>query len=363
MRLKTNYLSAIVVGAALAVGQSATAQPERPAGSTGQQQDDQQQRDADNQPAQRQNANELPGQPPRSEDAQRNRDAEQQPVDQQQARPVLGVAFAREDPTSRGQDGARRGLEVAAIMPGSAAQQADLQQGDVIVSANGQEIRSSEELDALIQQRSVGDTLDLVILRDNQQQQMQVTLQAAPDRQGSRRPDFDQGARSSRGWLGVTLDTDGDSQQGVTIERTYPAGPAARAGLNAGDQILQVAGQQVATYEDVLQALSQTSPGDSVDLVVATNGQQQQVSVRLDDAGVFADAQDEFDSRYMWRDPSGRTAEIPEHDMMLEQHRRFAEQHERIEQMLREVQQDLAEIKQQLNGRSTQRPADQPTNQ
>src|SRR5690606_13944398 len=111
----------------------------------------------------------------------------------------------------------------------------------------------------------------------------------------------------------------------------------ARAGLREGDKIVQVTGQQVSSYEDVLEVLEQTRPGDSVDLTVASNGQQQQVSVRLDDAGVFCDAEDEFDSSFMWRDPSGRTAEIPEHDMMLEQHRRFAEQHQRIEELLLEV--------------------------
>jgi len=243
-------------------------------------------------------------------------------------------------------------------MPGSAAEQANLQQGDVIVSADGQEVRSAEELDRIIQQRSVGDTLDLVILRNNQQQQMQVTLQAAPEmdsRLGSRRPDFDRNARaSSRGWLGVTLDTQEQQGQGVTINRVYPAGPAARAGLREGDKIVQVTGQQVSSYEDVLEVLEQTRPGDSVDLTVASNGQQQQVSVRLDDAGVFSDAEDEFDSSFMWRDPSGRTAEIPEHDMMLEQHRRFAEQHQRIEELLLEVKRDLEEIKQQMNGQQAQ---------
>lgn len=400
MRRQTRFFSAMTMGAAIAVGLPAVGQEDSPQreqqqeSQAEQQREDQQQRDREGQQeaeSQQRNAQQretdrdqqTPADPQRARENQQQRQQgdqqQQQQSDRQQRRAMLGVAFAQQDQAGQQQEGAqdqegtrqqqegtRQGLEIAAIMPGSAAEQANLQRGDVIVSADGQEIRSPEELDRIVQQRSVGDTLDLVVLRNDQRREMQVTLQAAPERdsqQGSRRPDFDRGAQANRGWLGVTLDTRADRQQGVTIERTYPAGPAARAGINAGDQILQVAGQQVANYDDVLQALSQTSPGESVDLVVAANGQQRQLSVRLDDAGVFAEAEEDFDSRYMWRDPSGRTAEIPEHDMMLEQHRRFAEQHERIESLLREVKQDLDQIKQQLNGGSAQRTQGQPPRQ
>jgi C-terminal processing protease CtpA/Prc len=398
MKRRSHFLSALALGAAVAMGFPAAGQQddqreeqseqqlERQAEEQQeQQQREQQQRDQQQQREQQQQRDRdqqreqeaQQDQRQRPDDRQRTRDGQQQQQqqqsDRQQRRAMLGVAFAQEGQRRRGQEGQqddreqqegqRQGLEIAAVMPGGAAEQANLRRGDSLISVNGQEVRSVEEVDRIVQQQSVGDTLDLVILRNGEQQEMQVTLQAAPERdlqQGSRRPDFDRGARSSRGWLGVTLDTQAQRGQGVTINRVYPAGPAARAGLREGDQILQVTGQQVASYEDVLQALGQTRPGETVELTVASNGQQQQVSVRLDDAGVFTEDQDEFDSSTMWRDQSGRTGHIPEHDMMLEQHRRFAEQHERIERLLLEVQRDIQEIKQQMNGQSTRR-SDQPT--
>lgn len=392
MKRQTQFLSAIVLGAAVAIGIPAVGQQddqrEQQTEQQREQQREQEQQRERNQQQRQQEAQQdrpQPDQPPRPgersdqqrpDDPQRTREDQRRQQQQQgdrqerQRRAMLGVAFAQ-DQAQRGQqegrqqqdeqqpEGQRQGLEIFAIMPGGAAEQANLRRGDAIISINGQEIRSAEEVDRIVQQRSVDDTLDLVILRDGQRQQTQVTLMAAPERdlqQRSQRPDFDRGTRSSRGWLGVTLETQDQRGQGVTINRVYPAGPAARAGLREGDQILQVTGQQVGSYQDVLQALGQTRPGETVELMVASNGQQQQVSIRLDDAGVFSDGEDEFDSSTMWRDQSGRTGQIPEHDMMLEQHRRFAEQHERIERLLLEVQQDIQQIKQQLNGQSTRQP-------
>jgi C-terminal processing protease CtpA/Prc len=401
MKRQTQLLSALVLGAGVALGFPAVGQetPEQQDEQRQEQQREQQEQQREQQQQERdqpsrqgeaQRDQSQPDAPPRPgersaqerpDDPQRARDdqRQQQQGDQQERerRAMLGVAFAEDVESQRGQqegrqqqedgrqqqEGQQQGLEIVAIMPGGAAEQANLRRGDSIISINGQEIRSADEVDRLVQQRSVGDRLDLVILRDGQQQQTQVTLQAAPERdlqQGSQRPDFDRGARSSRGWLGVTLDTRDQREAGAMIERVYPAGPAARAGLRQGDRILQVTGQQVSGYEDVLQVLSDTRPGETVELTVASNGQQQQVSVRLDDAGVFSDGEEEeFDSSTMWRDPSGRTAQIPEHDMMLEQHRRFAEQHERMERLLLEVQRDIQEIKQQMSGQSTRQPSGQ----
>jgi C-terminal processing protease CtpA/Prc len=386
MKRQSHLLSAFTLGAALAIGFPAAGQQEDP-----QEQQTEQQRGDQQQREEAQQDQERPEQPPRPgersdqqrpDEPQRARDGQQQQQgdrQERQRRAMLGIAFAqdgqsqpgqegRQQQDSQQQEGQRQGLEIIALMPGGAAEQANLRQGDSIISVNGQEVRSAEEVDRIVQQRSVGDTLDLVILRDGERQETQVTLQAAPERDGregqdARRPDFDRGARaSSRGWLGVTLDTRNERSVGATIERVYPAGPAARAGLRQGDRIVQVTGREVSGYQDVLQALTDTRPGETVELTVDSNGQQQQVSVRLDDAGVFSDGEEEFDSSTMWRDQSGRTGQIPEHDMMLEQHRRFAEQHERIEDLLREVQRDIQEIKQQLNGQSARQPG-QPARQ
>ncbi len=56
----------------------------------------------------------------------------------------------------------------------------------------------------------------------------------------------------------------GTSSSGVTIAGTVSGSPAANAGLTAGDVITSLAGQQVATAEDVAHDLVPYHPGDSI---------------------------------------------------------------------------------------------------
>lgn len=67
---------------------------------------------------------------------------------------------------------------VEQVMPGSAAAQAGLQPGDRIISVNGQRFTGSQQLVTLVQGQNPGDMLDIVVLRNGQEQQLQATLSA-----------------------------------------------------------------------------------------------------------------------------------------------------------------------------------------
>jgi len=68
------------------------------------------------------------------------------------------------------------GVYVDSVDEGSAAQQAGLRAGDCILSADGQQISSGDQLAAIIAQKSVGDTLALQIMRDGLTQDLTATL-------------------------------------------------------------------------------------------------------------------------------------------------------------------------------------------
>ena len=75
--------------------------------------------------------------------------------------------------------------------------------------------------------------------------------------------------------LGVAAD------HGVLVAEVRDDGPAARAGLLAGDVVTEVAGERVATAGDVLDALEDRHPGDDVPVAYVRHGTPATVHVKL----------------------------------------------------------------------------------
>jgi S1-C subfamily serine protease len=65
----------------------------------------------------------------------------------------------------------------------------------------------------------------------------------------------------STGFLGVSV---ADAPNGAGVERVVPGGPAAQAGISAGDVITSVNGTAVSSSAGLKSALSKTAPGDRV---------------------------------------------------------------------------------------------------
>lgn len=95
-------------------------------------------------------------------------------------RPYLGVE-ARSLTPEDALNGvsADRGALVLSVQPG-AAQRAGLQRGDIITKINDDEITASMSLRRLLLKYQPNDTVTLTVLRDGQEQQVQVTLGTRP---------------------------------------------------------------------------------------------------------------------------------------------------------------------------------------
>jgi putative serine protease PepD len=74
------------------------------------------------------------------------------------------------------------GAFVAEVVPGSAADEAGLQPGDVIVAIDGEEIVEADDVRAAILDREPGDTVEVTIVRAGEEQ----TLEAELGRRGDR---------------------------------------------------------------------------------------------------------------------------------------------------------------------------------
>lgn len=156
------------------------------------------------------------------------------------------------------------GALVTQVLKGSPAAQADINIGDVILAFNGQPVDSASDLPPLVASIVPGETADLKILRRGETRTETIKIAALPARfqngGGRAGSNSDQGpAKPAYGLSLESLDTKqrrtlGLDRGGVRVTDVAP-GPAAEAGLQAGDVILSVGSTDVEDRQAVLEAL------------------------------------------------------------------------------------------------------------
>jgi S1-C subfamily serine protease len=101
-------------------------------------------------------------------------------------RPGLGISLI---PDSIANRWGIRGIVIARIQPGSAAAKAGLKSleelqsgrirlGDVILSIDGDPVRSYDDLATILDRHNVGDRINLGVRRNNKERTVKITLQA-----------------------------------------------------------------------------------------------------------------------------------------------------------------------------------------
>ena len=200
-----------------------------------------------------------------------------------------------------------RGVAVAEVVKGSPAEAAGLQKGDVIVRLNGEDITSSRKLTRLVGEISPDHVARVGVLRNGSERDMDVTVGKRPGAQfgeGSFRfpegferlelpkmegmpkfedmPDLEKLPRfegkpgepmvwafGNRRQIGVGL-TPLTKQlsdyfgvvNGALVNTVRENSPAAKAGLKAGDIIVEIDGKAVKGELDVIRALGEKKEGD-----------------------------------------------------------------------------------------------------
>lgn len=101
-------------------------------------------------------------------------------------RPYLGVEFEPITPELAQAENlsVEQGAIIRTVVVGSPAEMAGIQIGDIIEKVNGQTVDQSASLRERIAAYAPGDELTLTLLRDNQTQDVKVTLGTAPVSEG-----------------------------------------------------------------------------------------------------------------------------------------------------------------------------------
>jgi membrane-associated protease RseP (regulator of RpoE activity) len=203
-----------------------------------------------------------------------------------------------------GGDGEAR---IANVVPRSAAAVAGLEVGDVIVSIDGTTIGAGADVSATLAQHAPGDSVTIVARRGDEEFSRDVIL--------GRRPQSASGAgiapapaidfapnsmapaepaapsaplrlrlapretqEAAPGFLGI-MATEND--EGVAIEGVNPDGPAEGAGFAQGDVIREIDGRSIATVDELVETLGELGAGNSVDVLIVRDGEEQRLSVVL----------------------------------------------------------------------------------
>ena len=183
-----------------------------------------------------------------------------------------------------------RGALIVNIAPGSAAEKAGLEPGDVIRSFNGAAINDSSELPPLVGTLPPGSRAKLTVLREGKPRDFDITLTQldegvanAMPAPGKRSPTA-AAASNALGLVGQALDPNDRKQlglkpgEGVGIARVE--GLAARnAGLQPGDVVLSIGRTPVASPAALDHELERVKAGQTVMLRVRRGNATQFVAV------------------------------------------------------------------------------------
>jgi serine protease Do len=181
-----------------------------------------------------------------------------------------------------------RGVLVNAVTPGSPADRAGLKTGDVIVALNGQSTNNPNELRNRIASAAPGTQVTLRVFRDGTEREVKTTLSEltpeVADRPNGAVPDSSTSGRLGMSVQPLTPDDAAQlglprSMQGVVVREVDDAGPAANAGIEAGDVILQANRLPVRSPDD-LRVAAAKSGSQPMLLLVYRSGQSIFVTVR-----------------------------------------------------------------------------------
>jgi serine protease Do len=193
------------------------------------------------------------------------------------SRGMIGVTIQNVDRENAKALGLPRigGALVNQVTPGSGADKAGVQVGDVILSFGGREVTSSSDLPPLVGSTKPGTTANLEIYRDGKNMTLPVMVGELPvEKSAVASLGGDTAGKTNA--LGVVVDDITaeqrkqlglDTQEGVVVTRVVSAA-ARRAALEPGDVILMVGRKPVKSTTDFNAAVKDVKPGDSVMLLV-----------------------------------------------------------------------------------------------
>ena len=179
------------------------------------------------------------------------------------------------------------GALVSGIVSDAPADNAGLQQGDVIVGFHGSEVEDSSTLPGLVAVVAPGTTVDVEIIRDGQRMTIPVTLGELEEDEAARIASLEPSGVEELLGIQVKAITEDmarelrtDDDRGVVVTDVADESPAANAGIQPGDIVREVNRQTVEDLDAYEAATAQIEGGEPVLLLLERRGNHLYVALR-----------------------------------------------------------------------------------
>ncbi len=275
------------------------------------------------------------------------------------------------------------GVIVKSVIPDSPADEAGLKQGDIILKFAGKKVRDADDLVESVSQHKAGDKIDIALIRDGDKKTLVAELDNRDDHDSYGKAYnnynralqwFDKNGPKTYSWryqrddskysdtyIGLSLQNLNsqlgeyfgvEDGRGALITEVIAESPAEKAGLKAGDVIVEIDGNKVEGPNDVQEAVQEADKGDEIEVAVLRDKAEKTFKLEV------AEAPDnlysmpnmmtpDFDNNYLFI-PRTKGLFRGNFDNDVFDARDMQEWREGIEQELKELQKELNDLKDKL---------------
>ncbi|MDX1972174.1 MAG: PDZ domain-containing protein, partial [Candidatus Sumerlaeia bacterium] len=194
-----------------------------------------------------------------------------------------------------------KGVEVMYVNADTPAMEVGLKEGDIVRRVNGERIYNRRDLLTAIGNRLAGEEVKLSIIRINGEQveekDLNVVLAERPSEETLSQlniPSRRGGAQISPFFqdspdLGITenffekfgfsIDTEAEVEEGIKVGTVTEGSEAEKAGLKAGDTLVQINGITITDEQTILDGFANVNPGDEHFVLFQRDGNNQFIRI------------------------------------------------------------------------------------